>query len=337
MIDEIETITLEFEKPLRELEIQIADLQTASQSGVADSVPALGVLEEKYRALRGEIYGSLTPWQRVQLARHPQRPYMMDYVNALFTDFVELHGDRSYGDDKSIVAGMAVIDGKPVVVIGQQKGRNLHENIGRNFAMAHPEGYRKALRVMKFAEKFNKPVITFIDTPGAYPGIAAEERGQAEAIARNLREMASLKIPVISIVIGEGGSGGALGIGIANRILMLENAYYSVISPEGCAAILFRDATRAQDAATALKITAEDLVRSGVVDEIIKEPLGGAHRDFATTTENVKQVLLKHLSALNAMSPQELEQARYAKFRNMGVYTEEAVPAPIKIKKKKTK
>lgn len=338
MIDEIETTTLEFEKPILDLENQIENLRASGQRGGMDIAPEIGVLEEKCRALRDEIYGSLTPWQRVQLARHPKRPYMMDYVNALFTDFIELHGDRSYGDDKSIVAGMAVIDGKPVVVIGQQKGRSLHENIGRNFAMAHPEGYRKALKAMKFAEKFNKPVITFIDTPGAYPGIAAEERGQAEAIARNLRDMASLKIPIISIVIGEGGSGGALGIGIANRILMLENAYYSVISPEGCAAILFRDAARAQDAATALKITAEDLVRAGVVDEIVKEPLGGAHRDSKTTTENVRQVLLKHLAELAALSPQELEQTRYAKFRNMGVYTEETLAAvPLKTKKKKIK
>ncbi|MGA2090214.1 MAG: acetyl-CoA carboxylase carboxyltransferase subunit alpha [Endomicrobiales bacterium] len=338
MRDEIERNTLEFEKPILEIVTQIENLRTSGQQGGMDISQEIAVLEEKCRALRDEIYGSLTPWQRVQLARHPQRPYMMDYVNALFTDFIEMHGDRSYGDDKSIVTGMAFIDAQPVVVIGQQKGRTLHENIGRNFAMAHPEGYRKALRIMKFAEKFNRPVITFIDTPGAYPGIAAEERGQAEAIARNLRDMASLTIPIISIVIGEGGSGGALGIGIANRILMLENAYYSVISPEGCAAILFRDAARAQDAATALKITAEDLVRAGVVDEIIKEPLGGAHRDAKTTMENTKQVIMKHLSALIAMGPQELEQSRYAKFRNMGVFTEEVVIPPLKTKKKqKTK
>lgn len=332
----MDPIILEFEKPIYDLEAQISRLRESGEQGGMNIGAEISVLEEKCRTLRDEIYGSLTPWQRVQVARHPKRPYMMDYVNGLCADFMELHGDRAFGDDHSMVAGLARFKDRPVVVIGQQKGRNLHDNIGRNFAMAHPEGYRKALRVMQLAEKFNAPVITFIDTPGAFPGIAAEERGQAEAIARNLRDMAALKIPIVSVVIGEGGSGGALGIGIANRILMLENSYYSVISPEGCAAILFRDAARAQDAAAALKITAADLARTGVVDEVVKEPLGGAHRDLPQAIELVGQALAKHLAALSKLSPKELEQSRYEKFRQMGVFTEEGARVPVRAKKKKT-
>jgi acetyl-CoA carboxylase carboxyl transferase subunit alpha len=266
----------------------------------------------------------LTTWQRVQLARHPKRPYMLDYVEQVFTDFVELHGDRNYGDDRALLCGMANLDGQPVAVIGHQKGRNLHENIERNFGMAHPEGYRKALRVMKLAEKFHRPIITFIDTTGAFPGIGAEERGQAEAIARNLRDMSVLAVPVVSIVIGEGGSGGALGVGIANRVLMLENAYYSVISPEGCAAILFHDASKAQEAATAMKITAQDLSRLGIIDEVISEPLGGAHRDVAVTAENMKKALARHLDELVKIPAAKIAADRYAKFRAMGIVQEKA-------------
>jgi acetyl-CoA carboxylase carboxyl transferase subunit alpha len=280
-------------------------------------------LEEKCQQLKNEIYSSLNPWQRVQMARHPRRPYTLDYIKYVFTEFLELHGDRSFGEDKSMICGMAMLEGRPVFVLGQQKGRDLHDNLARNFGMAHPEGYRKAIRIMKMAEKFDRPVITFIDTPGAYPGIGAEERGQAEAIARNLRDMSNLRVPVISLVIGEGGSGGALGIGVANRVLMLENSYYSVITPEGCAAILFRDATRAPEAATALKVTAQDLQGLGVVDEIIPEPLGGAHRDVLLTCERVKASLIKNIDTLAALTPAELAQTRYMKYRKLGVFIDE--------------
>ena len=269
---------LDFEKPVVEIERKIASLKEFGASSGSDVAPELKKLEEQAKKLRNDIFGSLTDWQRIQLARHPKRPYTLDYVKLIFEGFTELHGDRAFADDRAMACGFAFLDGKPVMVMGQQKGRDIQENMERNFGMAHPEGYRKALRLMKLAEKFNRPIITFIDTTGAYPGIGAEERGQAEAIARNLREMSSLKVPVVSVVIGEGGSGGALGIGVANRMLMLENAWYSVISPEGCAAILFRDATKAPEAARALKITATDLKHFGIVDEIIAEPQGGAHR-----------------------------------------------------------
>ncbi len=269
---------LDFERPITELEKKIESLRVSTMEGKVELTQEILDLEKKLEQLKSEIYSTLNPWQRVQLARHPSRPYMLDYVKLIFKDFIELHGDRNYADDMALVCGLAMLDSKPVVVLGHQKGRNIQENLERNFAMANPEGYRKALRIMKLAEKFNRPVITFIDTPGAYPGIGAEERGQAEAIARNLREMSDLKTPIISVIIGEGGSGGALGIGISNSILMLENAYYSVITPEGCAAILFHDASKAAEAAAAMKITAQDLFRFKIVDEIIKEPLGGAHR-----------------------------------------------------------
>ena len=323
-------VCLEFEKPIVELEQRIQSLKTSASDGNKDLSREIIDLEEKCHQLQCDVYGSLNTWQRVQLARHPRRPYTLDYVRHIFTDFTELHGDRAYADDRALVCGMALLDTVPVVVIGHQKGRDIQENLERNFAMAHPEGYRKALRVMKMAEKFNMPLVTFIDTPGAYPGIGAEERGQAEAIARNLREMASLRIPVVSIIIGEGGSGGALGIGIANRVLMLENAYYSVITPEGCAAILFRDAAKAPEAAAALKITAEDLLKIKVIDQIIEEPLGGAHRDLLFTAGKIKVSLIKHLSELVKFSPRHLEDDRYRKFRGMGVYVE-----PTTKKKKK--
>ncbi len=331
-MDEKDT-SLEFEKPLKELEHKIAGLKVSGQKNGVDLSDEITVLEGKCQQMRTDLYETLHPWQRVQIARHPKRPYTLDYIRLMFTDFVELHGDRSFADDRALLCGTAVLDGKPVVVIGQQKGRDITENLERNFAMAHPEGYRKALRVMKLAEKFSRPIITFIDTPGAYPGIGAEERGQAEAIARNLREMANLRVPVVSVIIGEGGSGGALGIGVANRIL--ENSYYSVISPEGCAAILFRDASKAREAAEALKITAEDLFKIGVVDEIVPEPAGGAHSDHELTAAKLKEVIIKHLSQLSGLSESDLEKDRYEKYRKMGVFSEKAPDAKKKAKAKK--
>lgn len=328
-----EIMDLEFEKPITELEQKIASIRVTSDGNV-DLSPEIADLETKCKQLKNDIYGSLTTWQRVQLARHPRRPYMLDYVKAIFTDFIELHGDRAFADDRALVCGLASLDGQSVAIIGQQKGRNLQENLERNFAMAHPEGYRKALRIMKLAEKFNLPIITFIDTPGAYPGIGAEERGQAEAIARNLREMSILTVPVVSVIIGEGGSGGALGIGIANRILMLENSYYSVITPEGCAAILFRDASKAAAAAEALKITAQDLKQAGIVDEIIPEPLGGAHRAPAVTAANVKAAFIRHLAELTKTPGKKIASERYKKYRDMGSFIEKG-PALKKTAKKK--
>ena len=318
MADEIKG--LEFEKPIIELEERIIVLKNPGPDDTLDHSGEIKALEEKLDILKDQIYGSLSTWQRVQLARHPKRPYTLDYVKLILTDFMELHGDRSFADDKAMICGLGAIDGTPVAVVGHQKGRDLQENLDRNFAMAHPEGYRKALRIMKLAEKFGLSVISFVDTPGAYPGIGAEERGQAEAIARNLREMSDLRVPVVCVVIGEGGSGGALGIGIANRILMLENAYYSVISPEGCAAILFRDASKAADAAAALKITAQDLQKIGVVDEIIQEPLGGAHRDYKFTAQKIKASLIKHIRELSKHTPEQIARDRYEKFRKIGVY-----------------
>jgi acetyl-CoA carboxylase carboxyl transferase subunit alpha len=327
---------LDFEKPVVELEKKILSLKVSAEHSKIDFSSEIAELEEKKEKLKKEIYGSLTSWQKVMLARHPSRPYTLDYVKIICENFVELHGDRAFGDDPALVCGLATIDNKPVVVIGHQKGRTIQENIDRNFGMAHPEGYRKALRLMKMAEKFNRPIITFIDTAGAYPGIAAEERGQAEAIARNLREMSYLEVPVVSIVIGEGGSGGAIGIGVANKIAMLENAYYSVISPEGCAAILFRDASKSKEATEALKVTAKDLLKNGVIDEIIKEPVGGAHMDAVETAMNIKRFINKSLAALSKMSKQELADDRYDKFRKMGVFEEESVKASKKTKSKKT-
>ncbi len=327
---------LDFEKPVVELEKKILSLKVSAEHSKIDFSSEIAELEEKKEKLKKEIYGSLTSWQKVMLARHPSRPYTLDYVKIICENFVELHGDRAFGDDPALVCGLATIDNKPVVVIGHQKGRTIQENIDRNFGMAHPEGYRKALRLMKMAEKFNRPIITFIDTAGAYPGIAAEERGQAEAIARNLREMSYLDVPVVSIVIGEGGSGGAIGIGVANRVAMLENAYYSVISPEGCAAILFRDASKSKEATEALKITAKDLLKNGVIDEIIKEPVGGAHVDAVETAMNIKRFINKSLASLSKMSKQELADDRYMKFRKIGVFEEQTIKQKKGSKKKKT-
>lgn len=312
--------TLEFERPIVELEQALAALQRQSQEQQIDLTPQIKAIEEKLEATRREVFLNLTPWQRVQLARHPKRPYMLDYLQRIATDFIELHGDRRFGDDKAMIGGLATIDGQRVMVIGQQKGRDTKENLLRNFGCAHPEGYRKALRLMQMAEKFDLPVISFIDTPGAYPGIGAEERHIAEAIAVNLREMALVAVPLIAVVIGEGGSGGALGIGVCDRVLILENAYYSVISPEGCAAILWKDRANAAQAAAALKLTAKDLLELGVVDEIIPEPLGGAHKDYDATAAAVKKAILKHLAKLRELPVAELLDARYKKFRKIGVF-----------------
>jgi len=279
-------------------------------------------LEKRAQKLRQEIFSNLTPWQRVQLARHPRRPYTLDYIRRLMTDFVELHGDRCYADDKAIVAGLASFEGQPVVVMGHQKGRNTEENLKRNFGMAHPEGYRKALRILRLGARFGRPAIIFIDTMGAYPGIGAEERGQAEAIATNLKVMSGLPIPIVIAIIGEGASGGALGIGVGDRILMLENAWYSVISPEGCAAILWRDRAKASRAAEALKLTAQDLIKLGVVDVVVPEPLGGAHRDYDAAATSLGQELSKHLRELSQVSPKELVVQRVEKFARMGIIME---------------
>ena len=313
---------LEFEKPILELENRIAEIRAAE--GEAASRDAIGKLEERLRRLQQKVYGSLTAWQRAQLARHPKRPHALDLFRLLLTDFVELHGDRVFGDDMAIVGGLAGFEGEPVVVVGHQKGRDTRENIARNFGMPHPEGYRKALRLMQLAEKFGKPVITFIDTPGAYPGLGAEERGQAEAIARNLREMAGLRTPIISVVTGEGGSGGALAIGVANRVLMFEHAIYSVISPEGCAAILWGDASKAPEAAQIMRTTAPDLQRLGIIDGVVPEPVGGAHRNWEEAAGNLRTALREHLRQLRPRSPDELVQDRYEKFRRIGVFDEPA-------------
>ncbi len=309
---------LEFEKPIAEIEEKIEKLTAAAQ-GRASAQDDLRKLRTRLHQLQGEIYASLTPWQRTQVARHPQRPSTLDYIARLCDSFQELHGDRLYGDDQAIVAGLAQLNGRAVVVIGPQKGKTLKERMQRNFGMPNPEGYRKALRLMRLAEKFNKPVITLIDTPGAYPGIGAEERGQAEAIARNLFTMASLRVPIVSVVIGEGGSGGALAIGVADRLLMLQNAVYSVISPEGCAAILWDDQRKAPEAAEAMKMTAEDLLRLGVIDEILPEPPGGAHRDPMAMCDAVKKAVELHLSALLELPLEELLRRRSKKYRRIGV------------------
>lgn len=313
---------LDFEKPVVELERKIEELKKFSSGEKMDLSAEIKKLEDKLEAVKKEIFENLTPWQRIQIARHPKRPYTLDYISMIMTDFVELHGDRVFGDDKSIIAGFAKMDGSKICVIGHQKGRDTKENLERNFGSAHPEGYRKAIRIMKLAEKFKIPVITFIDTPGAYPGIGAEERGQAGAIAYNLMEMAVLEVPIIVTVIGEGGSGGALGISVGDRICVLENAYYSVISPEGCAAILWKDRSKAPDAAEVLKLTARDLYEMNLIDDIIKEPLGGAHRDAAVAAANIRKKIIKHLDDLKKLSVKDLLAARYEKFRKIGVFDE---------------
>jgi acetyl-CoA carboxylase carboxyl transferase subunit alpha len=314
---------LEFEQPLLELELRIAALTALDDPTRADEIAKL---EERLDRLRQRTYAGLSAWQRTQLARHPKRPHTRDWCKLLLEDFLELHGDRVYGDDAAIVGGLARFESQSVVVIGHQKGRDTREKIARNFGMPHPEGYRKALRLMELAAKFAKPIITFIDTPGAYPGLGAEERGQAEAIARNLRRMASLPVPLIVVVTGEGGSGGALAIGMGNRVLMLEYSVYSVISPEGCAAILWGDAGRAPDAAEAMRTTAPELLRLGIIDGIVPEPVGGAHRDWDRAADNLRVTLREQLWTLRDKSREELVSERYEKFRRMGVFEEGVTP-----------
>jgi acetyl-CoA carboxylase carboxyl transferase subunit alpha len=314
---------LEFEQPLLDLELRIAALVALDDPARADEIARL---EERLARLRQRTYAGLTAWQRTQLARHPKRPHTRDWCKLLLEDFVELHGDRVYGDDAAIVGGLARFEGQSVVVVGHQKGRDTREKIARNFGMPHPEGYRKALRLMDMAAKFGKPLLTFIDTPGAYPGLGAEERGQGEAIARNLRRMASLPVPIVAVVTGEGGSGGALAIGMGNRVLMLEYAVYSVISPEGCAAILWGDAGRAPDAAEAMRTTAPELLQLGIIDAIVPEPIGGAHRDWDGAAASLRASLREQLWTLRAKSPDELIAERYDKFRRMGAFEEASAP-----------
>ncbi|SES07554.1 acetyl-CoA carboxylase carboxyltransferase subunit alpha [Gracilibacillus ureilyticus] len=313
---------LEFEKPVVELREKIEELKRITKDSEIDLSEEIEKMEARLAKLENDIYGKLKPWDRVQIARHTDRPTCLDYVSQLFTDFIEFHGDRYFGDDEAVVAGIAKFEGQPVTVIGQQRGKNTKENIDRNFGMPHPEGYRKALRHMKQAEKFNRPVITFIDTKGAYPGKAAEERGQSEAIARNLMEMAGLQVPVVCIVIGEGGSGGALGIGVGDHIHMLENSTYSVISPEGAAALLWKDAKQAERAARSLKITAPDLKDLGVIDEVIEEPLGGAHRNIELQAENIRKVLSNSLEELAALDSAGLLEQRWIKYKKIGEVNE---------------
>jgi acetyl-CoA carboxylase carboxyl transferase subunit alpha len=320
----METAWLDFEKPIIELERKIEDLRAFATKENLEFSDELKKLEAKAEKLRSEIYSNLTTWQRVQLARHPRRPYLLDYVPALFTEFIELHGDRSFADDRAIVGGPARFEGRPVMVIGHQKGRVTKEKMVRNFGMPHPEGYRKALRLMQMAGKFGAPVISFVDTPGAYPGIGAEERGQSEAIARNLREMSRLPVPILVLVIGEGGSGGALAIAVGDRVLMLENAVYSVISPEGCAAILWKDQVKAPEAAEAMKITAQDLRTLGVIDRVVPEPIGGAHRNPAQMTETLRVEIRESLAMLTRLSVEGLLHDRLEKYLRMGVYAETA-------------
>lgn len=315
-------IVLDFEKPILELESKIEELKKFTSEEDIDLSGEIDDLTKRLEKLRKEVFNNLTSWQKVQLSRHPNRPYMLDYVGMIMEDFIEIHGDRHFGDDRALLTGLARIGGEKVMVLGHQKGRDTKENLERNFGCAHPEGYRKAMRIMDLAEKFHVPIVCLIDTPGAYPGVGAEERGQSEAIAYNLREMAGLKVPIICIVIGEGGSGGALGIGVGNRVFVLENAYYSVISPEGCAAILWKERTKAPKAAEALKLTGVELIKLGVIDGVIPEPLGGAHRDPKATAEEIKKTIVENLEELSKLSGDELVEDRYEKYRSMGEYKE---------------
>ena len=315
---------LDFEKPAAELERELEKLRAKAVSQDIDLSAEISTMESKLAETRARIYENLTPWQRVQIARHTSRPFMLDYLAHAFTDFCELHGDRHIGDDASMPGGFARLGDRRVVVIGHQKGRDTKENLKRNFGSAHPEGYRKALRLMKLAEKFGLPVIALIDTPGAFPGIGAEERNIAEAIAFNLREMMLLKVPIVAVVLGEGGSGGALGIGVADRVIMLENAYYSVISPEGCAAILWKHRKHAPEAAEAMKLVAPDLKKLDLIDDVVPEPTGGAHHDHQATAAAFRDVVSRHLDELEKMSVSKLLDARYDKFRNFGEWESKA-------------
>ncbi|MFQ3550005.1 MAG: acetyl-CoA carboxylase carboxyltransferase subunit alpha [Armatimonadota bacterium] len=321
---------LDFEKPIAELDHKISEIKRITAELGEDRSEEVASLESARDKLLEEIFSNLTPWDRTLLARHPKRPYTLDFAKLIFDDYTELHGDRLFADDPAMVGGIGVLDGRQVMFVGQQKGRDLKDRQYRNFGSARPEGYRKALRLMKLAEKFSRPVICFVDTPAADCSVGAEERGISEAIARNMMEMSTLKVPVVAVVLGEGGSGGAIGIAVANRVLMLENAIYSVIPPEGCAAILWRDPSRGKDAAEALKITSEEALKLGVIDEIIKEPLGAAHRNAEQTARNIKMALLRHIDELSVLSGTELAQHRFDKFRNMGAFKEKA-PEPEEV------
>jgi acetyl-CoA carboxylase carboxyl transferase subunit alpha len=313
--------TLDFEKSILELEHKINDLRQMGSKRVTLE-PEIKRLETKLDRLKNDIYSKMTPWQRVQIARHPKRPYTLDYIRMMTDEFLELHGDRLFADDMAMIGGFAKIEDQRVMIIGHQKGRDVKENVMRNFGCAHPEGYRKAIRLMRLAAKFHVPVLCLIDTPGAYPGIGAEERGQAQAIAENLRDMAAIKTPIAAVIIGEGGSGGALGIGVADKVFILEHAYYSVISPEGCASILWRSSLKAPEAAEALKLHGEDLIKFKIVDEIVPEPLGGAHRDPQEAAIFLKNALLKYFKKASTLGPKELLDARYKKYRDIGEFNE---------------
>jgi acetyl-CoA carboxylase carboxyl transferase subunit alpha len=313
---------LEFEKEIVELEKSIEALKIRAQEHAADAMPEVEALEKRLKESRQRIYSNLSPWQRVQIVRHPARPYTLDYLKLIATDFMEMSGDRAFGNDQALIGGLAHIGDQKVMIIGHQKGHDTKQNIRHNFGLAHPEGYRKALRLMRLADKFSLPIVSFIDTPGAYPGVASEERHIAEAIAVNLREMFTLSVPIVAVVLGEGGSGGALGIGVADRVLILENAYYSVISPEGCAAILWKDQSHAPKAAAALKMTAPDLLALKLVDEVIPEPPGGAHHSWETAAETVKAAVLRQLAELKKLDEHALKEQRYAKFRAFGAHAE---------------
>ncbi|MBP7087721.1 MAG: acetyl-CoA carboxylase carboxyltransferase subunit alpha [Candidatus Omnitrophica bacterium] len=312
----------DFEKSIIELEQKIEELRLFSQEKKVDLSAEILRLEKKLKSLKKEIYSSLTPWQKIQISRHPKRPTTLDYVNLIMQDFVELHGDRLYGDDKALIGGFAMLEQRKIMLLGHQKGRDTKENIERNFGCAHPEGYRKGMRLMRLAERFGMPVVCLVDTPGAYPGVGAEERGQAQAIAENIRDMFSLKTPILVVVIGEGGSGGALGIGVGDKVLIMEYSYYSVISPEGCAAILWKDASKREEAAKVLKLTAPDLSELSLVDGIIPESEGGAHRNYQETAANLKDALIKNLDELSRISLEELLKQRYQRYRKMGVFNE---------------
>jgi len=313
---------LDFEKQFIELDVAIREMQNLANEWGDNVRQEYRRLKKKRTKMFNDTYNKLTPWQRTQLARHPDRPYTLDYISQIFSDFIELHGDRKFADDAAIIGGLAKLNGRGVMVIGHQKGRGTKENISRNFGMSNPEGFRKALRLMKLAERFHKPVITFIDTPGAYPGIGAEERGQAEAIARNIYEMMILRVPIISIIAGEGGSGGALALGVSDRLLILEHSIYSVISPEACAAILWKDHTKAPEVAGALRLTAKDLSKHKIVDEIVKEPIGGAHRNFNMIAHKTRRAIVRHLQKISLMPIEKLLSQRYQRYRDYGEYQE---------------
>jgi acetyl-CoA carboxylase carboxyl transferase subunit alpha len=314
----LDSFKLDFEKPLQELQEKIVKMEAFSKDNGIDMSAQVSALQEELQNQKIDLFENLTPWQRVSLARHPKRPYALDYIERITTDYMELKGDRRYGNDEAIIGGFAKLNGSPIMILAHQKGRDLKERNRRNFGMAHPEGYRKALRLMQLADKARVPILCIIDTPGAYPGVASEERHIGEAIAVNLREMFNISVPIVCIVIGEGGSGGALGIGIGNKVLIMENAYYSVISPEGCAGIIWKDGSRGPEAAEAMKITAKHLLKLSIVDDIIKEPVGGAHKDHDVSATLLKESLVSHIEELSKLTPEEIMEQRYQRFRALG-------------------